>query len=109
METFKEWWSDKGQLIFSLIQNWQRKYPEQEPYSVIKYVGKAEDYFTGEKKLIEGYSACDEYGNADWLPGGELFLPANEETQMAWLGKTKNVEGRIFLVVKGKEGKKDGD
>jgi len=107
MITFQEWWGDRGQLIFSLIQNWQRKYPEQEPYSVIKYVGKAEDYFTGEKKLIEGYSACDEYGNADWLPGGELFLPANEETQMAFLGETKVIDEKLFLVIKNDYKKKE--
>ena len=36
----------------------------------------------------EGFSSCDEFGNAEWLPFDEMrFKFANENTELAFIGR----------------------
>lgn len=86
-----------GYLKFNLIQNWDKEFPELEPYMVIEL----------QKDSIEkGFSSCDEYGISDFIPTGEtmLFLPANEETNLAFIGERIESRNKTFFLVKEKKG-----
>lgn len=84
----------EGVLLFNMIQNWEKEYPEFEPYQVLEFISK-------DKIMIRGYSACNEYGYTDFLPPGEYnwFVAANQDTIDAFLGETKFKDGKIFCKV----------
>ncbi len=87
---------EKGQLLFTLSQNSEGEFPELEPYEVIEYMGLVENL----KPPFKGFSGCDEHGFCEWLPSDRmLFRPANEETELAFLGETVVDNGVKFLVV----------
>lgn len=86
----------EGRLKFSLTQNWNHEYPELEPYGVIKYMG-----VDPVPIQMEGFSSCDEYGIAEWLPSDEMhFRPVNEETELAFIGDRVVKDGMTFLIIR---------
>jgi hypothetical protein len=83
-------------LLFSLIQRSDIEYLIDEKYQIVELVDKDHP--------IRGYSLCDEHGRTDYLPSANSnseswFLPANEDTELAWIGKKKWSEGKEFFVV----------
>lgn len=81
-------------MIFYLVQNWEKEYPELEPYMVIDLINKNAHF-----------STCDEHGISDFLGGYKEmhFLPANEDVVWAFLGETQIENNKTFLIVKQKE------
>lgn len=84
-------------LLFNLIRNWHGEYSTKEPYQIIELVDKTHP--------IRGYSCCDENGRTNCLPhsdpNGECwFLPANKDTELAFIGKKKYIRGKELFVVK---------
>lgn len=82
-------------LLFNLIQNWNGEYSEKEPYMVIELVDQ--------NHAPRGFSMCDELGRTDFLPGTfkkVWFLAANEDTELAFIGEKKYIDGKEVLVVK---------
>lgn len=84
-------------LLFNLIQNWNNEYSNKEPYQVIELLDN--------EHPIRGYSLCDEMGRTDFLPsadsnGESWFLPANEDTELAFIGEKKWSNGKELFVVK---------
>jgi hypothetical protein len=84
-------------LLFNLIQNWDGEYSDKEPYQVIELLDKDHS--------IRGYSLCDEMGRTDFLPSANSneeswFLPANEDTKLAFIGKKIYIKDKEMFVVK---------
>ena len=80
--------------MFVMVQNWNKEYPELEPYMVLDFVGKN-----------EGFSRCDENGMTAWVPTAPHdpkmhFLPANDDVLWAFLGEKEEIKGKTFLVVR---------
>jgi hypothetical protein len=83
-------------LLFNLIQNWNNEYSDKEPYQIIELIDKDHP--------MRGYSLCDEKGKTDYLPSGGAdgkcwYLPANEDTELAFIGEKKWSNGKELFVV----------
>ena len=52
--------------------------------------------------LMEGFSSCDEYGVAKWLPNKEMrFWIVDEETEWMFQGETyRDNDGDLVAIVK---------
>jgi len=83
-------------LLFNLIQNWHGEYSDKEPFQIIELIDK--------NHPMRGYSLCDENGRTDYLPsctnGKCWFLPANEDTELAFIGEKKYINGKELFIVK---------
>jgi len=87
---------EEPQLLFDISQNTLGKYPQFEPFSIIKLATKGEER--------EGYTFCDEYGRTIWLGGRRngdsgSFLAVDEDTKLAFLGEISESENGTFLKV----------
>jgi hypothetical protein len=86
-------------LMFNLFQNVNGEYPDLIPYQVIEFVDQ-------DHPAKRGYSSCDEYGRTSFLPGlihkedACLFLPANDDTEWAFIGEKVELDKKTWLVVK---------
>jgi hypothetical protein len=84
-------------LLFSLCQNWHGEFSDKEPFQVIEFIDKDHP--------PRGYSMCDEFGRTDWLPscmenGICYFLPANEDTELAFIGEKKWIGNKEVCIIK---------
>jgi hypothetical protein len=83
-------------LLFTLSQNWNGEYSNHQPFQTIKLASHTQP--------LSGYSICDEYGRTDFLPGNDngesLFLPADEDTELAFIGPRKIQNNLSLCVVK---------
>ena len=52
-------------------------------------------------RMTEGFSSCDEYGRAAWLPYDKMkFKAFDQDTIDSWLGETsEDKDGNVYLHV----------